>query len=100
MGWGGDGESKHLLRDLAASAAAHLRHLLRREFHTGKIVLGASCYLQHGVWKREICLQPLDIKVFLPLLSGHRVGLLAHTRGYSCLFAGPQGCPVILERGL
>lgn len=35
-----DGESKHLLWDLAVSAAAHLRHLLRREFHTRKIAGG------------------------------------------------------------
>jgi len=51
--WGGgeDGEGKHLLLDLATSAAAHLRHLLGREFRTGDIVLGASGYLQDGVWK-------------------------------------------------
>lgn len=48
---GEDEESKHLLWDLAASAAAHLRHLLQREFHTRKTVLGAPADLHDEVWK-------------------------------------------------
>lgn len=35
-----DGESKHLLWDLAVSAAAHLRHILQSEFHIRKIAGG------------------------------------------------------------
>lgn len=63
-----DGESKHLLWDLAVSAAAHLRHLLRREFHTRKNAWG------HQVTFRMAFESVRD----LPRTSG--------CKGYSSLF--------------
>lgn len=57
-----DGESKHLLWDLAVSAAAHLKHLLRREFHTRKIAEGIRLLSEWRLKDEEVCLGPQGVK--------------------------------------